>query len=60
MQYKRGQLFNKSPPLPCVESKPLTHSLASIASLLWLLGFTALTCLVSGNHTFLSRFEVAI
>ena len=29
MQYRQTQLFNKSPPLPCVESKPLTHSLAS-------------------------------
>ena len=29
MQYIQAHSFNKSPPLPCVESKPLTHSLAS-------------------------------
>ena len=47
--------FNKSPPLPCVKvwSQSLLLTLWLLESPLthfWLLGFTALTCLVSGNH----------
>ena len=50
MQYKQAHSFNKSPPLPCVEWKqPLIHSLGVTTDSLWLLGFTAHTCLVSGN-----------
>ena len=56
--------FNKCPPLPCMQSKPLTHSLAS-GIYIWLLAFTSgfsfttLTCLVSCNYS-LSGFSVAL
>ena len=59
----RHSSFNKSPSLPCVESKHLTHSLASevTTNSLWLLGLTALTCLVSGNCNYsVSVFSVAL
>ena len=47
----RHSSFNKSPSLPCVESKHLTHSLASEVTTNSLLAFwlTSLTCLASGN-----------
>ena len=44
--------FNRSPPLPCVESKSLTHSLASGSHHKLTFGFLCsllLTCLVSWN-----------
>ena len=49
-----------------IRAHPFPVCSQSLLLTLWLLAFTtgflftALTCLVSGNHTFLSRFEVAI
>ena len=62
VQYKQHSSFNKSPPLPCVVSKA-SYSLTSgvTTNSLWLLGLTALTCLVSGNCNYsVSGFSVAL